>query len=128
MRIEQRIGRVQRLGSTASEIEIVNLVLKGTIEQDIIDLLEKKIRMFEAVIGPVQAILGNLEKGEDPQQWIGNIFLDLTEQTEEGETISARVHCDRAILEARQRSEEGGRSRMLNTLFSEADEIAGEQA
>lgn len=128
MRIEQRIGRVQRLGSTASEVEIINLVLQGTIEQDIIDLLEKKIRMFEAVIGPVQAILGNLEKGEDPQQWIGNIFLDLPEQTEDGETISARAHCDRAISEANQRSEDGGRSRMLNTLFAEADEIAGEHA
>jgi superfamily II DNA or RNA helicase len=128
MRIEQRIGRVQRLGSTASEVEIVNLVLKGTIEQDIIDLLERKIRMFEAVVGPVQAILGNLEKGEDPQQWIGNIFLDLPERTEDGETVSATEHCDRAISQAKQRSEEGGRSAMLNTLFAEADEIAGEHA
>jgi SNF2 family DNA or RNA helicase len=121
MRIEQRIGRIQRLGNAESEVEVVNLILKGTIEEDIIDILERKIRMFEAVVGPLQAILGNLEKGEDPQQWVGDIFLDLSLESDDGQTIGAREHCEQAIEDADRRGKEG-RARMLNALFSEADD------
>lgn len=125
MRIEQRIGRIQRLGSKSAEVEIINLVLLNTIEQDIIEILEQKIRMFEAVVGPLQAILGNLEKGEDPQQWFGDIFLDVSLDTETGDTVTARAHCDRAIDEAGRRAEEGD-AQVLNTLFADSGEYYDE--
>ncbi|NLY52436.1 MAG: DEAD/DEAH box helicase [Firmicutes bacterium] len=56
MRLEQRIGRVHRLGQ-AGDVEVVNLVLEGTIEVHILHLLEKKIRMFEQVVGELDLIL-----------------------------------------------------------------------
>ncbi|MCL4219719.1 MAG: DEAD/DEAH box helicase, partial [Candidatus Hydrogenedentes bacterium] len=121
MRIEQRIGRIQRLGNASSEVEIVNLVLEGTIEDDIVEMLENKIRMFEAVIGPLQAILGNLEKSEDPHRWIEDIFLDATIMNDAGESVDARVHADRVIDDARNRLEES-QNNMLNDLFQMDEE------
>lgn len=56
MRLEQRIGRIHRLGQT-SDVQVVNLVLEGTIESHILYLLEKKIRMFEQVVGELDLIL-----------------------------------------------------------------------
>ncbi|AGB40723.1 DNA/RNA helicase, superfamily II, SNF2 family [Halobacteroides halobius DSM 5150] len=50
MKIEQRIGRVHRLGQD-KDVLIYNLATKNTIEEKIIDLLDKKINLFESVIG-----------------------------------------------------------------------------
>ena len=57
MRVEQRIGRVHRLGQTRP-VYIYNLATKETIEEHIVQLLQEKIQMFEAVIGELDVILG----------------------------------------------------------------------
>ncbi len=60
MRVEQRIGRLHRLGQT-EDVTIFNLSCNETIEAHIIELLARKIRMFEMVIGELDLILGNME-------------------------------------------------------------------
>lgn len=62
MKIEQRIGRVHRLGQQG-DVRIFNLVTTGTIEDHILYLLEKKVNMFEKVIGEMDAILSRVEGG-----------------------------------------------------------------
>ncbi len=57
MVIEQRIGRVHRIGQTR-EVHIVNLAAAGTIESYILQLLDKKIKLFELVVGELDLILG----------------------------------------------------------------------
>lgn len=57
MRVEQRIGRVHRLGQTRP-VYIYNLATKATIEEHMVHLLQEKIHMFEAVIGELDVILG----------------------------------------------------------------------
>jgi superfamily II DNA or RNA helicase len=60
MAIEQRIGRIDRIGQER-EVFVFNLVTRGTIEEQVLGLLEEKIAMFELVVGEVGAILGNVE-------------------------------------------------------------------
>jgi superfamily II DNA/RNA helicase len=60
MRVEQRIGRLHRLGQH-KDVTIFNLSCNETIEAHIIELLARKIRMFELVIGELDLILGNVE-------------------------------------------------------------------
>ncbi len=60
MRVEQRIGRLHRLGQE-HDVTIFNLSCNETIEAHVIDLLARKIRMFELVIGELDMILGNIE-------------------------------------------------------------------
>ena len=69
MKIEQRIGRVHRLGQQ-NPVLIFNLALSGTIEARILDLLAHKIRMFELVIGELDLILGNLEEDKSFEQLV----------------------------------------------------------
>ncbi len=57
MRVEQRIGRVHRLGQ-AHPVRVVNLAARGTIEAYVLEILDKKIRMFELVVGEMEEILG----------------------------------------------------------------------
>lgn len=55
MRVEQRIGRVDRIGQTRP-VTIYNLVNVDTIEERVLDVLEKRIRLFEESIGSLDPI------------------------------------------------------------------------
>src|SRR5881396_1942118 len=57
MVVEQRIGRLHRIGQTR-EVHIVNLAAAGTIESYILELLDRKIKLFELVVGELDLILG----------------------------------------------------------------------
>lgn len=59
MRLEQRIGRIHRLGQT-KECHVFNLATKDTIEQHIVEILYEKVRMFESVIGTLDDIVSNV--------------------------------------------------------------------
>ncbi len=62
MRVEQRIGRIDRLGQENNTIRIVNLHYEGTIETDIYRSLRKRIGLFESVVGRLQPILARLPR------------------------------------------------------------------
>lgn len=75
MRIEQRIGRLHRIGQTR-DVFIFNLSVRETIEDYIIDILDNKINMFEMVIGEIEPILGHIREGEDFEDMIMGIWLN----------------------------------------------------
>ena len=58
MRIEQRIGRLDRFGQTAEEIQILNLAVEGTIDAAILHRLYHRIRLFEDALGMLDPMLG----------------------------------------------------------------------
>lgn len=58
MRVQQRIGRVDRLGQVR-EVRVVNLVSRGTFEEYVMDLLHRKLGMFQQVIGDLDDVLGD---------------------------------------------------------------------
>jgi len=58
MRIEQRIGRLDRFGQTADEIQILNLAVEGTIDAAILHRLYHRIRLFEDALGMLDPLLG----------------------------------------------------------------------
>jgi Helicase conserved C-terminal domain len=62
MRVEQRIGRIDRIGQGAPAVRILNLYLEGTIEEDTYDTLKRRIRHFEKVVGPLQPILAEMPR------------------------------------------------------------------
>ena len=62
MRIEQRIGRLDRFGQTADEIAILNLAVEGTIDAAILHRLYHRIRIFEDALGMLDPLLGEAMK------------------------------------------------------------------
>ena len=61
LRIEQRIGRIHRVGQTR-DVHVVNLWSRDTVEEYVLELLDKKVHMFELVVGELDMILGNLDE------------------------------------------------------------------
>ncbi len=97
MAIEQRIGRIDRIGQ-AREVFVFNLVAAGTIEDAVLRILDEKINMFELVVGEVGAILGEVdEEGE-----FSTLVLDAWLQgTEQGRT-DAFARIESQLLAARE--------------------------
>lgn len=62
MRLEQRIGRIHRLGQE-KDVIIYNFATKNTVEEHILKLLHEKIALFEKVVGDLDDILTKLEFG-----------------------------------------------------------------
>ena len=60
MRVEQRIGRIDRLGQQHLRIRVVNLHYEGTVETDVYRALRSRISLFETVVGRLQPILARL--------------------------------------------------------------------
>lgn len=60
MRVEQRIGRLDRLGQKAERISIVNFVVEDSIEDKILKRLYDRIGLFKDSIGDLEEILGNV--------------------------------------------------------------------
>ena len=60
MRVEQRIGRIDRLGQRFPRIRIVNLHYANTVEADVYVALRQRIGLFETVVGRLQPILARL--------------------------------------------------------------------
>ena len=86
MKVEQRIGRIDRIGQ-AKPISIFNLWVKDTVEERVLDILENRIKMFEETVGGLDAILGDSE----------NIESSITKimQTAEDSLESALADFDR---------------------------------
>lgn len=60
MRIEQRIGRIDRRGQTSDVVNIYNMITKGTVDADIYERCLMRIGVFERSIGECEAILGQI--------------------------------------------------------------------
>jgi superfamily II DNA or RNA helicase len=78
MAIEQRIGRIDRIGQER-DVFVFNLVTLGTLEEQVLILLDEKIAMFELVVGEVGAILGGLEEDREFPDLVLEAWLAATE-------------------------------------------------
>ncbi|HEX8998006.1 MAG TPA: SNF2-related protein [Ktedonobacterales bacterium] len=63
MRIEQRIGRVHRLGQP-HDVSVFNFVLKDTVDDYVLRLLYQKINLFTMTIGALETVLAEAQEGE----------------------------------------------------------------
>jgi SNF2 family DNA or RNA helicase len=62
MKVEQRIGRIDRIGQRFPKIRVINLAYLDTVEADVYFALGKRINLFEGMVGRLQPILSRLPK------------------------------------------------------------------
>ncbi|WP_286822502.1 DEAD/DEAH box helicase [Desulfobacter sp. UBA2225] len=75
MKIEQRIGRIHRIGQE-KEVQIYNFCAQGSIEDYILDILDRKINMFEMVIGEIDMILGRVTGEKEFSDMVCDIWVE----------------------------------------------------
>ncbi len=78
--IEQRIGRIHRNGQKR-EVFVFNLVMRNTVEEHILRILDEKINMFELVVGEIQSILGEIEEDRGFASLVFSAWIAQTEES-----------------------------------------------
>ncbi len=128
MRLEQRIGRIQRLGQRRKRVTVVTIVVKNSVEERVYEVLEKKLLMFSHVIGETEQILGRLfdkDNSQSFERWLAEVLTqDLDADVE---LMNARNRdIEKATRAADLDLKEGGRS--FDRLFGDADPLAAGDA
>jgi len=81
MRIEQRIGRVHRLGQSR-DVRVLNFVLHETIDDYVVRLLYQKISLFTMTVGALETVLSEVQEGEfDLEERILELLLHTNDRT-----------------------------------------------
>jgi ERCC4-related helicase len=92
MKVEQRIGRIDRIGQRYEKIRVINLAYNDTVEADVYFALGKRINLFQGLVGRLQPILSRLpkqfeevalEKKEDREAARHRLLADLEQATRE---------------------------------------------
>jgi len=99
MTVEQRIGRIDRIGQE-NTVMVFNFCVKGSIEERVLDVLERRINLFEATVGGLDPILGDVagdlrdimqKAREDRPAAIDDLGKRLEAQVEEARKADARL-------------------------------------
>lgn len=93
MKIEQRIGRLDRIGQR-HPVTVINFSMVGTIEERVLAVLSQRIRVFEETIGGLDPILGEIE------QDLRKVFLAAEAEGKRALEILDR-HLESRVREAR---------------------------
>ncbi|MDB2265500.1 helicase-related protein [Halorubrum ezzemoulense] len=118
MRVEQRIGRIDRIGQEYDDVYILNYSYEDTVESDIYDRLDDRIGLFEYVVGDMQPILSSVGSkireatmvegvkadSEEYEELERDIDQDIEEQQGEDDPVElkdslAEVDSDRPLRE-----------------------------
>lgn len=60
MKVEQRIGRIDRKGQKSESVSIINLITPGTVDANIYERCLLRIGVFESALGGSEEILGEI--------------------------------------------------------------------
>lgn len=88
MQIEQRIGRIHRIGQE-SEVQVFNFCAAGSVEDRILDILDRKINLFELVVGEIDMILGRLQGEEEFSDLVYDIWVKHAEDGDRNRAFDA---------------------------------------
>ena len=104
MKVEQRIGRIDRNGQTSESVAIYNMVTPGTVDADIYDRCLLRIGVFHSSIGDCEDILG--EVTAEIRKLVDNFELTDEERREKLQQMTdnkVRFIKEQEALEEKQR-------------------------
>lgn len=105
MRVEQRIGRIDRVGQKAARLAVVHFKIADTIEDRIYDRLHVRLALFANSLGDLETVIGDVVR----QLTIELLSKDLTPEMEERLIAQAESVLENKLLTI-QRLEESGDS------------------
>lgn len=130
MRVEQRIGRIDRFGQKADKIIVANLFIKGTVDEEIYDRLYRRIRLVEDGIGSLEPILGKELADLQTAIITGTLTKEQKEEMQrriEEHVASARIEMEEFEKSRRELLSDDYMVKPLSNL-SKADFVSPEDA
>ncbi len=113
MRVEQRIGRIDRIGQEFEEVTILNYSYEDTVETDIYERLDTRIGLFENVVGEMQPILSG----------VSNQIRSATLETDRTESREAVERADKEFSDQIDQEEDRDRVDVGESLETVDDDL-----
>lgn len=79
--IEQRIGRLHRMGQS-EPVRVFNLCAKGTAEDRVLEVLDRRLQLFQLVVGEMDMVLGALTDDRDLETRILALYAESRGESE----------------------------------------------
>lgn len=115
MEVEQRIGRLDRIGQESKIIRIYNFSIEGTIEQRILERLYDRLDIFRRSIGELEAILG--DKLQDLERDL--LVQDLSPEEEERRIVETAMVIEQRLNDLEQLENETAQFLGVDQYFEE---------
>lgn len=117
MKIEQRIGRIDRFGQKSPKVQIYNFITKGTVEETIFYRCYERLGIFNSTIGDLEGVLGEVAT----ELSLTAFDMSLTEQQQ---VVRAQQLIDNVIRLADEQRQFENDSRELFLMDIEANETS----
>lgn len=98
LKIEQRIGRLHRFGQK-SDVHVCNFSTRDTVAERVLEVLEKKLKLFEESIGEPDVMLGSIEEEIGLEALIMDIAAGRKSRREAEKDIDERLNRSRTNFE-----------------------------
>ena len=96
MKLEQRIGRIDRVGQNKDVIYVANLIVSGSIDERVASVIMKKLRLVKNSPFSVETLFGNIRELKAVKPMFDVEVLD--HELEEGEELVNAVSLSGQIL------------------------------
>jgi superfamily II DNA or RNA helicase len=93
-RVEQRIGRIDRIGQKQREVKVYNFFLKNSIDEHVYTALEGRCGLFKHFVGPMQPVLARARSMLQHPHEFSFQELEAIAAEAENNTISAEAYLD----------------------------------
>ncbi len=95
-KVEQRIGRIDRIGQRLTEIKVVNFFLKNSIDEKVYKALRTRCGLFEHFVGAMQPVLSKAGK-----MLLGLEQDDLGQLEDEVKSIESDILANEAYMSSK---------------------------
>jgi len=125
MIVEQRIGRVQRIGSKFKNVWVANVVHRNSPEQNIVARLMEKLQVISHTVGDIEAVLEATDDsgGETLEKQIRDMVIKSLKGQDQEQAASAAEQSIQEAKELIERSQEEMERTLGNSDEHEKSEV-----
>jgi len=93
-KVEQRIGRIDRIGQQHETVDVVNLFLKNSVDDRVYQTLRKRCGLFEHFVGPMQPVLARARRMLQNRDHIDAEELERTATEVEADPLATGTYIE----------------------------------
>lgn len=127
--LEQRIARIYRLGQERN-VQVINLVARGTIEEQMLDKLRFKSAMFEGVLdgGEDTIFLGNESKFTAMMDTLGEVMGEEDRKEDTAEPVNIAEVNEPEPEKEKPQDDEEEKARIEEEIVNDGEPVEHESA